>query len=428
MKRYYPKEYRTPTKPGTADIQTSKKNSVSNPLGSQISLTKSTTFAHQSLNVKCQQPGHQTNDLICVCLNKKCDQESRLCCAKCVKSGHQAHGQYMAKITDFLKSEQVEDLVFKIDNWPGDSELTQVKQFLLEEEAYILGIRQKVENYFADLLEKVTQQIEKIKGKYVQEMTTFYTRGPGKDKAEFIKVLKQHFMSVYDVKDIQKNIRELLNREIAPEAFHTKLEFQLTNKETLEKQDSVLKFFNNKQFQGIKAIKATFDEKSVEQVNSFLNEGFKRLNKTTGSIGADGKKEKQATTLPYSSEGSKEPNVLFHDIMNYLMQKNKEVGSKDLLQYKQEVYADGSTYDGFLLNGQRHLIGVRNYCDRNIYCGEYANGQRHGFGLFYYEKGGMFEGNTPGSPPLSAALALTVARGYCRTCCRSHTLSTACVK
>lgn len=70
----------------------------------------------------------------------------------------------------------------------------------------------------------------------------------------------------------------------------------------------------------------------------------------------------------------------------------KQLSEKDIVQYKQEVYADGSKYEGFLVNGHRDIVGSRFYSDGNVYLGEWTRGVKNGNGIFYYYKGNIYEG------------------------------------
>jgi len=57
-----------------------------------------------------------------------------------------------------------------------------------------------------------------------------------------------------------------------------------------------------------------------------------------------------------------------------MKEKYKNLGknaSKDLIEYKVVNYADGSKYEGFLVNGERGILGTRFYKEENTYVGEY---------------------------------------------------------
>jgi hypothetical protein len=55
-------------------------------------------------------------------------------------------------------------------------------------------------------------------------------------------------------------------------------------------------------------------------------------------------------------------------------------------------YADGSLYEGELVDGLPHGKGVLRFIDGGVYEGEFVDGDRHGLGIMKYSTGGIYEG------------------------------------
>ena len=62
-------------------------------------------------------------------------------------------------------------------------------------------------------------------------------------------------------------------------------------------------------------------------------------------------------------------------------------------KFGEEIYYDGSSYIGDLLNGQPNGFGIRVYVNRDAYIGTFENGLPEGQGaLVYLNSGGCYHG------------------------------------
>lgn len=64
-----------------------------------------------------------------------------------------------------------------------------------------------------------------------------------------------------------------------------------------------------------------------------------------------------------------------------------------LLTYTESRLSQGSTYYGYMCNGEREGMGMCVYGNGDIYVGEWRNGSCHGWGVYLRDNGDSYEGN-----------------------------------
>ena len=232
----------------------------------------------------------------------------------------------------------------------------------------------------------------------VQDISQFYQRGEGLRHINNLSVLKREFVSGWDITEMQKTVKELINREIAPEVFESRMDFLLTNTTQKLNRDKAQQFFKKTFQSGQADVRATIHKQQLLALEQSVMENFKKFQACITTDAKQLKKRVNFEGIPFSRPPNQPWTELFNDHLNFLNEKTQALSERDALLYGKEIYADGSKYQGYFLNGQRHLLGTRYYSDGSTYSGEWANGQRSGRGTLFYFRSQTYTGKPRAAP------------------------------
>ncbi|EAS06160.1 MORN motif protein (macronuclear) [Tetrahymena thermophila SB210] len=384
-------------------------SSMGSPSRNGFSTTKSsnmTSFSTALHQIKCGLQGHQQKSIQWVCMAKECQFETRLVCSKCYAGQHSIHQKFMVKVQEIF--DNLDDQ--NIQNWPLEDRGKQVKEYVNVENQYIQGLYQELDVFFDGLQEQLLKRLEALKKSLLLDINVFYLRGEGKEKVKFLDNLKKMYSDAYDFSDLQDLIKKFFQREITYDTFQTQINFMLNDKEKINLQQKLYNYFaknmQNTQITDSSMVQARIDRENLKNIQKQILDGLNRFKSCvsvsqvqtmthedlpfTPTIGV--KLGNFSSTVENGKVQQQNWGLQIQEILNYMNQQTQQLGDRDTLIYKREIYADNSRYEGFFLNGQRHMIGTRYYADGNIYFGQWERGARQGNGVMHFSKGTYYQG------------------------------------
>jgi hypothetical protein len=109
----------------------------------------------------------------------------------------------MIKISDIF--ENIDDS--QIANWPLEDVGKTVKEYLFTESNRMSGLYKELDDFFFELDEQLRKRLEILKKNLMMDMNTFYLRGEGKQKMQFLTQLRKMYADAYDFTDLQMTIK-----------------------------------------------------------------------------------------------------------------------------------------------------------------------------------------------------------------------------